>query len=833
MMKPDPIIHATPRPVRVAYLLEDGLDVHEWLDAIFADCFGRHGGRQSLIVPVANGVISERYKVWLQFLDPDFVLALTYNNQVIVPELADLLAGTAIVERKRKRDEIEQLPRVGVDATGLTALSWLPFLKIVSGMHRAAPEFILDRYPAWTDDGFIKDNFGTLYGSVNPFPAHQQLGVQGLILTPKDAPENRWHFRAVDAVEVLDGYEVIDRMSKDSSIVTLGQLSNLNSQPHRPEHPWTNAFCLVVGDSFEDRISCWNAGLLFDDAQNQIFKTLRVPAAIRSDENRTGQIANFLRKHNWIGGGNGLAKIVVRSYSLSNTEVQDFVERLRKATMSYVDFSVIESSEECCPPDTKHIYRMNNIGGFSPATNKTAIQEAATIVTVPEPIQLGYCTGMHPIFSQGCWFVDLEIDRLNDNSRFANVREKWKLPSHPQLVRQFCEKAESRLTQYGDISVKADINMRVIEVKQPQSENLFIGIFHDRPHFPYPDMRTSTERGIPYKYSAPSDKGRYLQGMLGMFGNLNEFEDVLSKHFWRSQFESMASPAKEQQAEVINLIQKRMKATDGNLQINGDAEWQNLAERIIQISIKLKSPRKTTSYNWLFSAWEVEFSAAIDEDENIKGWRAKILAEATNDLKRSLSFLLERGVFYRGHEWSCRHCSHRNWVGVDFLKDKMPCEVCREDHQLPVDVALDFRLNEFFATCLREHDSISVAWALCALRRESKTCFIFAPQTVLYRDYPENQSNKPNRELDVVCIVDGKFVIGEVKAEVKKIATKDIEDLASTALELGADAAILMAMSGDLGLMDNKVQQLRNLLPAKIEVRGLVSDWDDSPSYSL
>jgi len=76
-------------------------------------------------------------------------------------------------------------------------------------------------------------------------------------------------------------------------------------------------------------------------------------------------------------------------------------------------------------------------------------------------------------------------------------------------------------------------------------------------------------------------------------------------------------------------------------------------------------------------------------------------------------------------------------------------------------------------------------------------------------------------------------VIGEVKAEVKKIATKDIEDLASSALELGADVAILMAMSGDHGLMDIKVQQLRKLLPVEIEVSGLVSDWDDTPSFYL
>lgn len=832
-MKPDPKIQATPRPVRVAYLLEDGLDAHAWLDAIFAECFGRHGGRQSLIVPVVNGVISVRYKEWLRFLDPDFVLALTYDNQALTPGLVDLLADTTISERKRNRDKVEKHPRVEVDATGLTALSWLPFLKIVSGMYRVTPEFILDRYPAWADDGFIGDNFGTLNGSVNQFPVHKQLGVRGLILTPKDAPANRWHFGTVEADEVQDGYDVIDRMSKESGIVTLGQLSNLYSQQYRTEHPWTKGFCLVVGDSFEDRISCWNAGLLFGDAQNQTFKTMRIPAAIRSDEIRTGQIANFLRLRNWIGGSNGPARIVVRSYSLGTADVQEFIEQLRKITMSHVDFSVIESIDDCIPPDMKHIYPAYHFGNPPPSTTETAIRDATTIVTVPEPMQLGYCAGMHPIFSQGCWFVDLEIDRLNDNSRFSNIREKWMLPSRPQLVRQFCGNTSARLTRHGNISVQADIIKRVVEFKQPEDSDIFYHILNDRPHHSYSDMRTHSVKDVAYKYSVLSDKGRYLQGMLGMFGSLSGFEAVLSNHFWRSQFENMATPAQEQQAEVVRDLKLRMKATNGTLQINDDAGWQKLAERIIQISNRLRVPRQKTRYSKLLEAWKVELNAAIDADGNLKDRRDEILAEAQDDLKRSLSFLLECGVFYRGHEWSCRHCLHRNWVGVDYLKDMMQCEVCREDHQLPIDVALDFRLNEFFATCLREHDTITVAWALSALREKSKNCFIFAPQTALYRDYPENQGVKPDRELDVVCIVDGKFVIGEVKPSVVKIEKSDIEDLASAAQKLGADVAILMAMSGDPGMMDKKVQQLRALLPVTIETKGLVSDWDDAPSSYL
>ncbi len=832
-MKPDPKIRATPRPVRVAYLLEDGVDAHGWLDAVFAACFGRHGGRQSLIVPVANGVITERYKEWLRVIDPDFAVALTYDNQGLVAGLVDLLADTEITERKRKRDEVEKYPRVGFDSTGLTSLSWLPFLKVVSGIPRATPEFILDRYPAWVDDGFISDNFGTLYGSANSFPIHEQLGVRGLILTPTDAPENRWRFGGVTADEVQDGYEVVERMSKQSGIVTLGQLSNLYSQPHRHEHPWTNDFCLVIGDSFTDRISCWNAGLLFGDAQNQPFKTMRVPAAIRSDEVKTGQIANFLRQRNWIGGSSGPSRIVLRSHSLGAADVQEFVERLRKVAMSHVDFSAIGSIDDCCPLDANHIYDPYNFVSPAPATAEVAIRDVATMVVAPEPMQLSYCAGMHPIFSQGCWFVDFVIDRLNDNSRFTNVREAWTLPIRPQLVRLFINSTGARISRHGNISLQVEINKRAVEVKQPTDSDVFRSILNDRPYYPNSDVRAGAVSAVVYKHSELSDKGRYLQGLLGMFGSLSNVESILSNHFWRSQFGNMAAPAQEQQEEVIKDLKLRMKAKNGSLQINDDAGWQNLAERVIQKSIRLRVPRQTTRYSKLLDAWKIELEAAIDADDQLKSQRDEMLAELAEDLDNSLSYLLECSIFYRGHEWVCRDCSHRNWVGVDSLKDVMSCDVCRRDHQLPVDVALDFRLNEFFANCLREHDTLTVVWALSALRQESKRCFMFAPQTALYRNYPEIQGKRIDRELDVVCIVDGKVVIGEVKAAVGIIARSDIEDLATTAQELDADVAILMALSGDGRLMDEKVQQLRALLPATITARGLVSDWDDAPSSYL
>ena len=73
-------------------------------------------------------------------------------------------------------------------------------------------------------------------------------------------------------------------------------------------------------------------------------------------------------------------------------------------------------------PPTWREYAAYHIGYRGPTTTETAIRDGTTVVSVPKPVQLDYCTGMHPIFSRGYWFVDLAIDRLHDNGKFANER---------------------------------------------------------------------------------------------------------------------------------------------------------------------------------------------------------------------------------------------------------------------------------------------------------------------------------------------------------------------------------------------------------------------------
>ncbi|MBB3016208.1 hypothetical protein [Cupriavidus alkaliphilus] len=836
MNKPEPKVKAMPRPIRVTYVLEIGDDAHSWLDAIFAECFARDGGRQSLIVPLVHGSISERYRRWMRTIDPDFVVLVTYDNDGLAAELAALLGDTQLLGIERQRDQAELHPRVGIERPQpLTSLSWLPLLKTVSGLRQAPPTQILDRYPSWVDDGLVSDNFGTLYRSVPQFPIHQQIGLSGLMLTPPNPPNDRWHFRDVVGTEVEDAYTLLPDLGGRSDLVTLAQLSNLNSQTAKPQHAWSEGFCLVVGDSVEDRISCWNAGLLFEGAQRQRYSTLRVPRGCIGDGAKAMSIGAFLRNSNWIGGGPGPARVFVRSHSLGEAELDSFIGGLREHARANIAFEPIASIEDCTPPDPATLRRVFHMFDTGPSSVVAAISGKSVAFATPQPPQLAYCRSLHPIFSRGAWLNDLLIDRLKDVGRFSNERQHWVLPCRRQIVRMFSVAEGARLTGDGIPTVPATIDTATLQVTQPDDELVFRALLTDSGNglFEHQDLRGQLVADPRYKYAEPSDKGSFLQGLVGLFGSLNDVEYILGNHFWRDQFLAMAAPAQSQQEEVIRDMKLRMRARDGVLHLEQPADWENLAQRIIQKANRLRVPRLKTRYSKLLDAWTRELNAAIALDANLQQQQEDLMASREQDLRRSVSFMLERGVLYRGHEWICSECRHRNWRGIDALKEVLPCEVCSSPHLLPASVKLDFQMNEFFATCLREHDTLSVVAALCALRRTSKQSFMYAPQTALYEMYPDGPEVGISRELDVVCISDGKLIIGEAKASSALIARSDIEDLADAAVAVGADKAVLAAMAGEQRVMEAKTQELRDLLPISIHATWILSPWDDQPSFYL
>jgi len=306
----------------------------------------------------------------------------------------------------------------------------------------------------------------------------------------------------------------------------------------------------------------------------------------------------------------------------------------------------------------------------------------------------------------------------------------------------------------------------------------------------------------------------------------------METHFWRSQILSMAAPARDQQSQVVADLQRL--ARNGRLIVDSEEAWQRLGDRVLHLATRMRVPRHRTSFEELVRAWREELAHAKEQDPRLAERQEEIEKDLVDELRDSLADLVDRGIFYQGHEWSCRRCRHRNWAGVSALGSTMRCDVCGTDHQLPVDVSLDFRLNEFFSACIREHDTLTVGWALSYLRSEhSRHSFAFVPQAELYRDYPERQGHRVDRELDLLCICDGRLVVGEAKARLESIGEPEIRKLAEVAAEIGADDAILAAFQGEESSMARKIEALQAQVPPTTKAHGIISNWREDPSAYL
>ncbi len=96
-----------PRPIRVGYLVEDGEHAGVMLDAIFAECHTRWGGRYSLVVPCEHGAPLPAYMPWLEAYDPDIIYAFNELDEAAIAKLHELL-GPAFLLKHEPYDDRER-----------------------------------------------------------------------------------------------------------------------------------------------------------------------------------------------------------------------------------------------------------------------------------------------------------------------------------------------------------------------------------------------------------------------------------------------------------------------------------------------------------------------------------------------------------------------------------------------------------------------------------------------------------------------------------------------------------------------------------------------------
>lgn len=164
-----------------------------------------------------------------------------------------------------------------------------------------------------------------------------------------------------------------------------------------------------------------------------------------------------------------------------------------------------------------------------------------------------------------------------------------------------------------------------------------------------------------------------------------------------------------------------------------------------------------------------------------------------DEIKSLINDFIEKGILHRGFIFKCEKCRYTGWYDIDEVDNKFKCKRCRtiqyynSNHfirQNPVEPEWFYKLDESIYQGY-DNNMIVPILTLNKLNHLSDSFLYVDEIEVRRKEAPEEQY----KELDICCISDGKFIVGECKIgnrleddEIRKY--KDIYD------ELGVDKIV-------------------------------------------
>ena len=215
-----------PRPIRVAYLVDEDGYSDRILDAVFAECFSRWGGRYSLVVPCGGGKPRPAYMPWLEVYDPDIVYVYGAIDEAMIADLHERLGPAFLSKHEPYGDETQDArdfrPRLPLHC--LTSLSAVPQYARAHPPSAPQPKFIVDYGPGYSGDRFVDDNFGTPDGSFLSWPLPGDLAdaLRAITLVPGEL-DPRFGIR-LKGETVSDPASLLRAMAQNKRSLGLAQL---------------------------------------------------------------------------------------------------------------------------------------------------------------------------------------------------------------------------------------------------------------------------------------------------------------------------------------------------------------------------------------------------------------------------------------------------------------------------------------------------------------------------------------------------------------------------------------------------------------------------------
>ena len=133
-----------------------------------------------------------------------------------------------------------------------------------------------------------------------------------------------------------------------------------------------------------------------------------------------------------------------------------------------------------------------------------------------------------------------------------------------------------------------------------------------------------------------------------------------------------------------------------------------------------------------------------------------------------------------------------NWYHVDDIGQQLICQGCRIPFPFQPELDWQYRLNNLVHAAHAQHGSTPLILVLGQLLNESRYSFLYSPNLNLFAEPKDNSSEDLDliAEVDIACIQDGKFIIGEVKQSMSGFKEKDFDKTSEIAKRVKPDTVL-------------------------------------------
>jgi predicted Zn-ribbon and HTH transcriptional regulator len=791
-------IYLNKRLIKVVFIVKAKDFSKEVFRSIFDYNTNKYGGRFNPIIFSDGKDFSKEAWSFLKDFDPDIISFLFKPQKSLLQKVEDRLSPYDVeINSSQHIGFHDQLPTINHPTTDLIQ-------KASVYHHPDKKPFVFFNTKGLTAESlreFIHFNFGTY--------EEYFLDQMGEKLDAK-------------AIYVIDTPESVNTALLDlggtyKNFVFPIQLSSVPNQARDIDYDSTSEhFTVIVGDSPYDLLHYWNKSLLIPQWMRPDICHMWLPVEVAEDEKLKEGLQLFFRQRASRTGNNNNKLIHFVSFSLKKERLEKIKDSLGEKTWCARKATVL-AQEQIFPNYGQNKDYFN----IRPGMDLYQAYSNEETIVLEDPV---LPEGVHG----GHWMLDLYIQYRPENYQHTNLRHWWRVPNRNHLTRNFFPSRKARIQSNGIPSVvietkssfrpdESKLEIKIPEDRQIISSLIFgqnIPIFTGDPRAEVIDRKT-------YFHTQSSDKGRYLQGIIGLFGGLSQVYYQFREPYWRSIFEtlSLSNPSADdaKKTAILNKLKKNLRSIPSS-KSERDDELNWLADHILFESKQHGKSGKEETFEFFFK----EKIRTVQENLKAQGKTTKLSKERTQHFNEEVldevESLVNSGILLMGIKPHCTSCGYANWFHVDDIKQKSECRGCGHVFNIAPETPWLYRLNSLVESGVRQHGLTPVLLTLGELYDDSRSSFIYTSSLDLFKR--KGKKWKHLGDLDIVCIQDGKFIFGEIKQSSSLFKKEHFDEALDLAKRIKPNALIFASIDGKkTRVIEDGIKNLQNELePFGIDV---------------